>query len=76
LVARIFFRGIYFPQTTTWSWLRLIAQNRGSILHLIREAFTNWHGTARETQPEPRPIVRVETAAAKSSSRPVKQAAL
>ena len=22
LVARIFFRGIYFPQTTTWSWLR------------------------------------------------------
>ena len=59
LVARIFFRGIYFPQTTAWSWLKVIAQNRGSILHLIRESFTNWNGTPQETQPEPRPIVRV-----------------
>jgi hypothetical protein len=58
LVARIFFRGIYFPQTTTWSWLRVIAQNRRSILHLIREAFANWHRTARKTQPEPSPIVQ------------------
>jgi hypothetical protein len=40
LISRIFFRGIYFPQTTTWAWLKLIAQNRKSILHLTRELFS------------------------------------
>jgi len=34
LVARLFFRGIYFPQLTTRSWLKLIAQNRRTILKL------------------------------------------
>ena len=58
-VARIFFRGIYFPQNTAWSWLKVIAQNRGSIVHLIREGFTNWNGTPRKPRPEPRPVVRV-----------------
>jgi len=33
-VARLFFRGIYFPQLTSRAWLRLIAQNRRSILKL------------------------------------------
>ena len=91
LVARIFFRGIYFPQTTLRSWLWVIAQNRGSIVHLIRESFRNWNGTPQETQPEPIPIVRVAAqsngsqngdslselpaAATKSSDEPVKQAA-
>jgi radical SAM superfamily enzyme YgiQ (UPF0313 family) len=46
LVARFFFRGIYFQQKGTWAWLKLIAQNRGTILHLIKEAFTNWGGSA------------------------------
>ena len=58
-VARIFFRGIYFPQNTAWSWLKVIVQNRGSIVHLIREGFTNWNGTPRKPRPEPRPVVRV-----------------
>jgi hypothetical protein len=76
LVARIFFRGIYFPQTTTWSWLKVIAQNRGSIVHLIREAFTNWNGTRRRTQPELRPMVHVaEAAGVKNNRRTAKQAA-
>ena len=34
LVARLFFRGIYFPQIGWQPWLRLIADNRGSILKL------------------------------------------
>ena len=34
LVARLFFRGIYFPQLTTRAWLKLIAQNRRTILKL------------------------------------------
>lgn len=38
LIARLFFRGIYFPRKGTWAWLKLIAQNRGAILGLIRGA--------------------------------------
>ena len=43
-VARIFFRGIYFPPKGVWSWLKLIAQNRASIYRIVRESFTKWHG--------------------------------
>ena len=46
LIARLFFRGIYFPRQGVWGWLKLIAQNRGSVLHLIRGAFRKWHGAA------------------------------
>ncbi len=28
LISRLFFRGIYFPQKGTWSWLKLLVQNR------------------------------------------------
>jgi len=38
LVARMFFRGIYFPQLNTRAWLRLIAQNRRPIFSLSFEA--------------------------------------
>ena len=40
LIARLFFRGIYFPQKGVWAWLNLIAQNRRTILRLIRESVT------------------------------------
>jgi hypothetical protein len=43
-VARLCFRGIYFPQKGTWQWLKLIAQNGGTILQLVRNAFTSWNG--------------------------------
>ncbi len=46
LVSRIFFRGIYFPPRTLWGWVKVIAQNRGSIYRIFRESFTQWHGTA------------------------------
>jgi hypothetical protein len=45
LVARIFFRGIYFPPKGTWQWLKVIGSNRRSIIRLFRESFTQWHGT-------------------------------
>jgi len=44
MLARLFFRGIYFPPKGVWGWLKLIAQNRGAIVHVIRESFTNWNG--------------------------------
>jgi radical SAM superfamily enzyme YgiQ (UPF0313 family) len=61
LVSRIFFRGIYFPPKGVWGWLRLIAQNRGPLYSVVKDCFTQWHGTRRspdpgfipETQPEP-----------------------
>jgi radical SAM superfamily enzyme YgiQ (UPF0313 family) len=38
LVARLFFRGIYFPQMTKGAWLKLIADNRRIIYKLVKEA--------------------------------------
>jgi radical SAM superfamily enzyme YgiQ (UPF0313 family) len=37
-IMRLFFRGIYFPQTTRRAWLKLIAQNRRPLFKLTREA--------------------------------------
>ena len=44
LIARLFFRGIYFPQMGAWNWLKLVASNRVAIVSVIRQCFTNWHG--------------------------------
>jgi hypothetical protein len=44
-VARIFFRGIYFPPKGVWQWLKPIAQNRTSVYRMLRESFTRWNGT-------------------------------
>jgi radical SAM superfamily enzyme YgiQ (UPF0313 family) len=38
LVARLFFRGIYFPQLGWRSWLRVIGQNRRTIIKLSCES--------------------------------------
>jgi radical SAM superfamily enzyme YgiQ (UPF0313 family) len=44
LVARLFFRGIYFPQKSVWRWLGLLFQNRGPIRRIVRDCFSQWHG--------------------------------
>ena len=51
LVARLFFRGIYFPPKSAWGWLSLIARNGRAIFSLIRESFTKWPSGARAGQP-------------------------
>jgi hypothetical protein len=38
-VARLAFRGIYFPQTRAVQWLRLLWSNRRTLLNLCGEAF-------------------------------------
>jgi radical SAM superfamily enzyme YgiQ (UPF0313 family) len=38
LIARLFFRGIYFPQKGTVGWLRAVARYRGTICDLVKEA--------------------------------------
>ncbi len=47
LMARLFFRGIYFPHSGAWAWLTEIAKNRRSIIRVVRECFTKWHGAPR-----------------------------
>jgi radical SAM superfamily enzyme YgiQ (UPF0313 family) len=46
LIARMFFRGIYFPQKGTRAWLKVAVENRSAIFHVIRQSFTNWSGSA------------------------------
>ena len=41
-IARLFFRGIYFPQMTRLEWVKLIAANRKTIFKLTREVFRVW----------------------------------
>ena len=48
LVARMFFRGIYFPQMGTRAWLKLLFDNRKTILSLTGEGLRTWR-RARKT---------------------------
>ena len=41
-LARICFRGIYFPQMGPLAWLKLMSQNRRTIFNLVSEAFAAW----------------------------------
>src|ERR1700686_3874461 len=45
LVARLCFRGIYFPQKGSFAWLKVLVENRSVIFRVIRESFTNWRGS-------------------------------
>lgn len=42
LVARLFFRGIYFPQLHTSDWLKLLFENRRPIYRLAKEGVSKW----------------------------------
>jgi hypothetical protein len=49
-IARLCFRGIYFPMMGKMAWVKVIAQNRRTIFKLVREGFKAgaWRGaTAR-----------------------------
>ena len=46
-VARLFFRGIYFPQMTRRAWLKLLYDNRRTIWALSREGFSKWRESRR-----------------------------
>jgi hypothetical protein len=47
LVARLFFRGIYFPQMSRSAWLRLLFDNRRTILSLTSEGLRQWRRARR-----------------------------
>jgi radical SAM superfamily enzyme YgiQ (UPF0313 family) len=48
LVARLCFRGIYFPQKGALAWIKVLFENRHNISSIIRASFTNWRGSAAE----------------------------
>jgi hypothetical protein len=48
LVARLFFRGIYFPQMGRSAWLKLLFQNRKAIFKLTGEGISVWRNVRKE----------------------------
>jgi radical SAM superfamily enzyme YgiQ (UPF0313 family) len=47
LVARLFFRGIYFPQMNRRAWVKLLLDNRRTILALTREGISTWNNVRK-----------------------------
>src|SRR5580765_6650865 len=54
--ARLFFRGIYFPQMGTRAWLKLLFENRRSILSLTGEGIRTWRQFRKRRRLESRAV--------------------
>ena len=52
LVARLFFRGIYFPQMNKSAWIKLLLDNRKAILSLSKEGFKMWRNARKKSRIE------------------------
>lgn len=50
LVARMFFRGIYFPQMSRWAWVKLFLDNRKAIFALSKEGFKMWRNARKNSR--------------------------
>ena len=51
-VARMLFRGIYFPQMDRWSWMKLLAQNASTLASLLKSGWRS-RRKIRPRQEEP-----------------------
>jgi radical SAM superfamily enzyme YgiQ (UPF0313 family) len=56
LVARLFFRGIYFPQMNKRAWLKLLFDNRRSIISLAVEGMNTWRAFRKRRRIESRAV--------------------
>jgi radical SAM superfamily enzyme YgiQ (UPF0313 family) len=52
LIARLFFRGIYFPQMSKWDWLKVIFQNRRTVSSLAKEGISIWRKSRKSEKVE------------------------
>lgn len=52
LAARLFFRGIYFPQMNKRAWVKLIFENRKAILSLVREGISSYRASKKRRRTE------------------------
>ena len=60
IVARLFFRGIYFPQMSKRAWLKLLFDNRKSILSLTGEGLSTWRRARKRQRIEAKMISSLE----------------
>ena len=51
-LARICFRGIYFPMLGRFAWWKVISENRGTIFKLMRQGFQAWWDSRLRQEPE------------------------
>ncbi len=56
LVARLFFRGIYFPQMSKSAWIKLLFDNRKPIVSLTREGIRTWRAARKRRRIEDRAV--------------------
>jgi radical SAM superfamily enzyme YgiQ (UPF0313 family) len=57
LIARLCFRGIYFPQMGRLAWVKVISENRRIIFKLAKEGFQAWRGSRMKVVESPSPTV-------------------
>ena len=53
LIARLCFRGIYFPMLGRFAWWKVISENRRTILKLIRQGLRAWWESQPRTESAP-----------------------
>src|SRR5260221_7934786 len=51
-IARMCFRGIYFPMMGKFAWVKVVAENRRTIFKLVKEAFFGRKARPRNPQGE------------------------
>jgi radical SAM superfamily enzyme YgiQ (UPF0313 family) len=68
-LARLCFRGIYFPMMGKMAWLKVIAQNRRTIFKLVREGFKAgaWRGAPARISASPVPQAEAVVAIAQAA---------
>jgi radical SAM superfamily enzyme YgiQ (UPF0313 family) len=49
-LVRLFFRGIYFPQSGTRDWIALVVRNRRSVARLAREGWRTWRAAPQSSE--------------------------
>ena len=54
LIARLFFRGIYFPQMSKMAWVKLLFENRQPLISLTREGVKTWRAARKRKRLEVR----------------------
>jgi radical SAM superfamily enzyme YgiQ (UPF0313 family) len=55
LIARLCFRGIYFPMLGRFAWWKVISENRGTISKLVRKGFEAWWDSRSRSEVAPVP---------------------
>ena len=53
LIARLCFRGIYFPMLGRFAWWKVLSENRGTIFKLVRQGFQAWWNSKAKAERVP-----------------------